>query len=166
MMQAAMVMGPINNMPRARDAGRDQTAKELQKLAQDAKALALHIRAIHSPALRAIEAQKPKISPLLLADSLASLSGTAFLAIDHLSPTMEAVRKGRYPNERALTLATTARDTYEWYTGKRASIATDPNSNKRVSEFFKFVKAIFKVARVEANPEYFAGFVVRQKKQA
>jgi hypothetical protein len=101
MIQAGMAFGRINDLPRARDAGTRQTERELRDLIKRAVNLARHISDMHSPALRAIEAQSPKMEPLSLVDLLGSLVGAAESAIDRLPTDAAPVRKGRYENRTA-----------------------------------------------------------------
>src|SRR4051812_38440649 len=72
MLQCGMVFGPISELPRARQAGRAQTERELRESREGCCVLALRIRKMHSPALRLIEAQSPSLHPLLMADCLSS----------------------------------------------------------------------------------------------
>jgi hypothetical protein len=164
MIQAGMAFGRINDLPRARDAGTRQTERELRDLIKRAVNLARHISDMHSPALRAIEAQSPKMEPLSLVDLLGSLVGAAESAIDRLPTDAAPVRKGRYENRTALDLAGAALGAYEWYTGKRATITTHPVTSKRSGKFLDFVSAVFSAAQVDADPVHFAKEVIRPKK--
>jgi hypothetical protein len=156
MIQAGIEFGPINDLPRAQDAGTRQTEQELRDLIEHAVRLGHHILDMHSPALRAVEARSPKVEPLNLVDLLRSLAKAAESAINQPTTDAAPVLRGRRSNRKASDLADVARDAYEYYTGKRATITTDPITYKRSGEFLDFLSAVFDVAGVDADPVHYA----------
>jgi hypothetical protein len=153
MIQGGMVFGPIANLPRARAASPNKTYCELDTAAKIAAKLSKHIQSMHSPALRAVETQN--VSPLHLDTHLRSL----IVAVERARGTLPVenhANVGRPANASALLLAQSAHDVYEWYTGKRATISTHPQTGKRSGKYLEFVITIFDAAGLDADPVTYA----------
>lgn len=166
MIQSGIVFGPGNDLPRARDATANQTAEDFRKFIELSRKLAVHINSMHSPALRAIEGAADGNSPhpLILADDLLRLCVTASKAQQELSPISLVRTAGRHENRAALDLAHMSSWAYEYITGERGTITTDPVTSERRGAFVQFVRAIFTATHREEDPVYYAQKALRQTK--
>jgi hypothetical protein len=70
--------------------------------------------------------------------------------------TIDGAKRGPKPKGAASHLAAATCAAYEAYTGKRATITTDPQSNERRGDFVRFVGDIFAVAGIKANAANYA----------
>ena len=129
--QLALYFAPISDLPRAKSASRKRTLSELDFLGALLVRLYKHIQNLHSPALRAIESQKPKRHPLVICDDLIALALATSKATDAL-PHDALDKKGRKPKTGALQLAQCARSVFERWTESARRSQTHSQPLKRV----------------------------------
>jgi hypothetical protein len=145
---------------------------ELHKLARLAAALSEYISDMHSEAIYPVERQIPYISGIAFHKLLRSIVD-AVERVDRspqpkqqlllvggkeysLIGTIGGTKRGPKTKGAASRLAAVACALYEEYTGKRATITTDPKSNERRGDFVRFVTKLFAAAGIKANAANYA----------
>ena len=145
---------------------------ELDKLARLATALSEYISNMHSHALFEVERQIPYFSTTAFHELLRSIVDAVervdrspkpeqqLLLVEgkeySLIHTIGGRKRGPKTKSAASHLAAVACAQYEAYTGKRATITTDPESNERRGDFVRFVRDIFAAAGIKANAANYA----------
>jgi hypothetical protein len=167
--QAALIFGPMNDAPRAQDASCKQTLSELRSVHDLLFKLVTQIQKMHSPALRAVASQHPlRKNPLSFERELIDL-GCATLRARNLPFAELPQKKGRNHKNGALQIALAMKSVYESYTGRRATLSsafsTGPKHYRPSGEFFQFLKAVFEIGNIDADPHTFARKVTRDHSQ-
>jgi hypothetical protein len=158
--------------PKFNPASQKVVNRELDKLATLVTALSDHIDDMHSNAIALVERQIPYISTTAFRSSLRSIVDAVERVDQNPKPerqlllvegkecsligTIDGTKRGPKPKGAASHLAAAACAAYEAYTGKRATITTDPKSNERRGDFVRFVGDIFAAAEIKANAANYA----------
>jgi hypothetical protein len=168
--QVALILGPMNESPRAQGAGHRQTLSELKAIHRLLLKLVQQIQKTHSPALRAIASQHPKRqNPLSLERALIDL-GRATMSAKNL-PLADLPQKngGRNQKNGALQIARATKSLYEFYTGKRATLSSAFSTalarHRPSGSFFEFLKEVFEIGNIKADPYTFAKKVTRSSQK-
>ena len=158
--------------PKFKSVSQNVINKEFDKLAWLATELRKHVGSMHSVALAPVEREIPFISSTVFHEMLGSIAD-GIKRIDRtpkpeqqlllvegkeysLIGTIGGGKRGPKTKSAASHLAAVACAQYEAYTGKRATITTDPESNERRGDFVRFVRDIFAAAGIKANAANYA----------
>ena len=185
----------VHDLPRLQEVSSETAATELEALATLVGKLRTHIASMHRTSLRAIEGMingleivtdgpvPQEFHPLDFAEHLLFpevLYLQAKNLIDTAPPTqlpganrvIETYGAGGYPPKRGHPAKHHARLTAEmaarvyWdLTGKRPTITTNPNTNKRGGRFLAFLREVFDAMGIDASAEAQAVAIVRQLKR-